>query len=358
MNRSEADDLLLELFRRLLNSGLCLGVAELLAARKSLVAGFGAAGDDDLRRLLRLVWCKSAAQSVELDTELDELLSQRRWRETVKPEGGECSLTEEPAESPASEMPSREIRPPHSEVEPRPAPAVMPLPVRAPEMSFADGVDTPLAAYGPVSRRTMAHTWRYLRRPVKDGPPGPVDLPATVERAARQGFFDRTVQERRTTDHAHLVLLVDQGGSMVPFHRLTRDLVQTAGDSGLGRVDIGYFQNVAPERIYLDPRRTRSVALEQLLAGCTAETGVLLVSDAGAARGGRDQQRFQATARLLVQLKRLSWNVAWLNPVPRTRWEGTSAQLIESMVSMFPMDDYGFSNAVDVLRGQPSGSRS
>jgi uncharacterized protein with von Willebrand factor type A (vWA) domain len=83
---------------------------------------------------------------------------------------------------------------------------------------------------------------------------------------------------------------------------------------------------------------------------------VLIVSDAGAARGGRDQARFRATARLLVGIKQRTAHLAWLNPVPRARWPGTTAQLIGAIVPMHPMDEDGFGNAIDVLRGLAPGS--
>jgi uncharacterized protein with von Willebrand factor type A (vWA) domain len=219
------------------------------------------------------------------------------------------------------------------------------------------GADPDLTTEHPVTRRTMAYTWRYLRRPVKDGPCDQVDLRATVERAARQGFFDRPVLGRRATDHGRLILLIDQGGSMVPFHRLTRDLVETAEASGLGRVELGYFQNVPSPQVHQDPHRTRPLSLAGLLADCTAETGVLLVSDAGAARGGSEPRRFQETARFLVGSRRLTAAVAWLNPVPRDRWPGTTAALIALVVAMYPMDEEGFGQAVEVLRGQSGGGR-
>jgi uncharacterized protein with von Willebrand factor type A (vWA) domain len=203
----------------------------------------------------------------------------------------------------------------------------------------------------------MAYTWHYLRRPVKDGPCDQLNLAATVERAARQGFFDRPVLERRVTDHGHLILLVDQGGSMVPFHRLTRELVETLGEARLGRVEIGYFQNTPAERVYLDRYRKQSIPLAHLLADCDSGTGVLIVSDAGAARGGRNQARFRATARIVVRIQQRTALLAWLNPVPKVRWPGTTAQLIRAIVdnNMYPMDADGFSNAVDVLRGQAPG---
>jgi uncharacterized protein with von Willebrand factor type A (vWA) domain len=90
-----------------------------------------------------------------------------------------------------------------------------------------------------------------------------------------------------------------------------------------------------------------------VLAGCSPDSSVLLVSDAGAARGYRTMTRIRTTTELIVRLKRLTTLIAWLNPMPKPRWRSTSAQFIGRLVPMFQMNNDGFSNAVDVLRGQP-----
>jgi uncharacterized protein with von Willebrand factor type A (vWA) domain len=215
-----------------------------------------------------------------------------------------------------------------------------------------------LRTYWPVSRRSMVYTWRYLRRPVKDGPRDVLNIEATVEHSARQGFFLQSVYERRENNYAHLIMLVDQGGSMMPFHRFTRDLVDTAGnESSLERVDIAYFHNVPPANVFRNPHLTEQLPLDELLAGGSTDSSILVVSDAGAARGYRNINRIRATTDFLVNIKSLTTLIAWLNPMPKPRWSGTSAQFIERLVPMFPMDDDGFSNAVDVLRGQPAHAR-
>ncbi|MCB1816260.1 MAG: VWA containing CoxE family protein, partial [Candidatus Competibacteraceae bacterium] len=92
--------------------------------------------------------------------------------------------------------------------------------------------------------------------------------------------------------------------------------------------------------------------LTKLLAECNPDSSLLFVSDAGAARGHRRLARIRATAECLARLKRVSSFIAWLNPMPAPRWDGTSAQFIAGLVPMFQMDPDGFSNAVDCLRGQ------
>jgi uncharacterized protein with von Willebrand factor type A (vWA) domain len=200
----------------------------------------------------------------------------------------------------------------------------------------------------------MVYTWRYLRRPVKDGPRDVLNIDVTVEQTARQGFFLNPAYERRESNHAHLVMMVDQGGSMIPFHRFTRHLVETAcEESTIRQVDVMYFHNVPPPSVFRDPYLTEPLVLEQALEDCTPDSSVLLVSDAGAARGYRSMTRIRATTEFLVRLKQRTNLIAWLNPMPQARWRSTSAQFIRRLVPMFQMDRDGFSNAIDVLRGQP-----
>lgn len=353
VDHKDLDDLLVALFQRLRAAGVPLGLSELLDAWRALTGRLRSDGDERLKRVLSLLWCSSTAHIVELETLLDRLLAEcpaeiaESDSEAVPPDP---TTPPEPLPHPTETPPT-----PPAHIEPHPAPVVMPLPVRAPEMPAPPVDDRLLISADPVSRRSMAYSWHYLRRPVKDGPRDRFDLPATVDRVARQGFFDRPVLGRRVTDHSHLILLVDQGGSMIPFHRLTRELVETLDEAGLGRVDIRYFQNTPAAQIYLDPHRTHPVPLTDLVAECNSDSSVLIVSDAGAARGGRDQARFRATVRVLVGIKQRTARLAWLNPVPEVRWAGTTAQLIGATVSMFPMDEDGFGNAVDRLRGQARG---
>ena len=67
----------------------------------------------------------------------------------------------------------------------------------------------------------------------------------------------------------------------------------------------------------------------------------------------RTQLMLACIRRFLVQLKRRTTLIAWLNPMPQSRWASTSAQFIARLVPhMFQMDRDGFGNAIDALRGQ------
>lgn len=361
MNGYDPKTLLLAVFDRLRRHGFALGVGELLAAYRAVDGGWGRAGPEALRPVARLLWCHSPEEVTEFEEIYDDVCAE------VVPPAGTPPREEQTREPPPRPPELPPVEPPLVGPPAAPPPLsteLTPLPVRTPSRPPPGETGPELRAYWPLSRRSMIYAWRYLRRPVKDGPRDVLDVAATVEQTARQGFFLRAVYDRRQRNYAHLVLLVDQGGSMVPFHRFTRDLVETARDeqaSQIRQVEVAYFQNVLPPHVFRDPHLTvtESRTLKQLLADMTPDTSVLVVSDAGAARGYRNTTRIRATAEFLVQLKQRTTLIAWLNPMPQSRWASTSAQFIARLVPhMFQMDRDGFGNAIDALRGQrPHASR-
>ena len=345
--------LALDLFTRLHRSGFNIGVAELLALHRALEGGWGTTGPDDLAGVARLVWCNSRQEQAEFDLQWQALAAY--W--AAHPGSATAGTAGAPPPIAPAPPPREESAPappqPESRVQPERHPEVAALPVRAPFIPAPAPGEESIQSYWPLSRRDMVYAWRYLRRPVADGPADVLDVAATVERVARQGFYLAPVYHRRVRNHAHLLLLVDQGGSMIPFHRFTRELVETAQqESTLERVEVYYFQNVFGERVYRDPHRTDALSLDAALAGCDAESSILIVSDAGAARGRTRLDRISATALALATLKSHTMLLAWLNPMPRVRWRGSSAQIIAGQVAMQPMQADGMSNAIDQLRGQ------
>jgi uncharacterized protein with von Willebrand factor type A (vWA) domain len=212
-------------------------------------------------------------------------------------------------------------------------------------------------AYAPISRLSMAYAWRYLRRPVIDGPADFLDVQATIKLVAQQGFFLSPVYKRRQSNHAHLMLLIDQGGSMIPFRSITQDVVATAQqETSIKEVTVFYFHNVVRDTVYTDEYLTEWLELETALEQCDANTSILIVSDGGAARGSYDPQRIEATEQMLTVLKRRTPLVTWLNPMPRIRWEGCSAEPISKLSQMFQMNPDDFSSAIDSLQGRGASS--
>lgn len=348
----DAYALALDLFARLRGSGFNIGVGELLALHRAVEGGWGADDPDALARVARLIWCNSRQEQAEFDLQWQALTAY--WAEHHAPPPPKPELPT-PAPAPERERaePPTPYSPPESRIQPERHAELAALPVRAPFIPAPVTGEESIQSYWPLSRRAMVYAWRYLRRPVADGPADVLDVAATVTVTARQGFYLSPVFRRRLRNHARLLLLVDQGGSMTPFHRFTRDLIETAQqESALAAVEVFYFHNVFEERLYRDPQRTVAEPLDVALAGCDAETSVLIVSDAGAARGRRNRARIRLTALALAELKSRTPLLAWLNPMPSERWRGASAEIIAGLAPMYPMDADGLSAAIDQLRGQ------
>ena len=81
---------------------------------------------------------------------------------------------------------------------------------------------------------------------------------------------------------------------------------------------------------------------------------MLIFSDAGAARGGYSEERYELTKKFLAQIKQRVRYIAWLNPMPRKRWANTTAADITRLVPMFEVSRRGLQDAIGVLRGRPT----
>lgn len=352
MSDEDRRQLITGLFWSLRRKGLSLGVSELLAALAALDSG--SAQGDKLKLALRLIWCKSRAESRDFDLAWEETAAQAATPAQSPPT--EPPRAPESPAAPPSEPPKQALAPGVRQSQTpgmTTGPAWGTLPVRVPFTPSGADEAVGLWAFSPVTRRQMIYSWRYLRRPVLDGPPDVLDVAETVSRVAQQGFYLAPVYRRRERNHAHLLLLLDQGGSMTPFHRLTHDLAETARDeSAIGSVDIFYFHNVPADHLFFDRYCTEKVAIARVLDGCTDDTSVLIVSDAGAARGKLSVERILTTTRFVGQLRAHTALLTWLNPMPSSRWEGTTAAVIAHTLPMFPMNQDGLAHAIDAARGQ------
>jgi uncharacterized protein with von Willebrand factor type A (vWA) domain len=211
----------------------------------------------------------------------------------------------------------------------------------------------------PVSHRQMKQGWRYLRQFSREGPPIELDMEATIQQVAQHGVLLNPVLVPRRTNRIELLLLIDQDGSMVPFHHLSQELADTALRGGrFSRVRVYYFHNCPDEYLYRDRYHLEAESIDDCLSNLPkARTVCLIFSDAGAARGGFSSRRRRLTKFFLKELRQYVRYTTWLNPVPRDRWETTTAHDIAALVPMFEVNRQEFYKAIDVLRGrhQPLG---
>ena len=372
---------LFELFTQLRQAGLPLGVEEYQSLLRALQGGFGIPDLAALARLCKTLWVKSAGDERIFDYQLEQVRLLARASEPSSSLAPSSKITAPASPSSTTKTGPTSTPPPadHPEV-----PSISTAPLETPftptspsevpvqiedevqiaraVLQAASGDDDSFYGYFiqtdeyfPITLRQMKQSWRYLRRPVREGPPVELDVESTVKEIGRQGVLLKPVLLPRRTNRTQLLLLIDYGGSMVPFHSLSRRFAETALRGGrLGKADIYYFHNCPEVYLSRDSADQEHELLQNILNYLHVErTGVLIFSDAGAARGGLNPERVEMTEKFLGQLKQEVRYMAWLNPMPYSRWAGTTAGKIMRSIPMFDLSRRGLDDAISVLRGRP-----
>jgi len=344
---------LLDIFNSLRQRhGLPLGVDEYLAVLRSLQAGFGIGSRQEVEQLCCLVWAKS-----EEENRLIRRLFEQMWRYSPTESGNEGKHSIDATETLAPEPPSSNEPLPELETHP----SLTPEPVQAVQAVRSSRRDRELkrprysllTEYFPVTKRQMKQSWRYLRRPVREGVPIELDVEATVAKMGHEGILLEPVLMPPRSNRTDLVLMIDQEGSMVPFHELSRQLVETAQRGGrLRQLRVFYFHDYPDEYLYRHPAMLNAQPMSEVLEEIGEQAAVLIVSDGGAARGNFDQERIESTKVWIEQLQQSLRYYAWLNPMPNECWQQTTAGEIARLLPMFEMSRQGMNAAISVLRGR------
>lgn len=356
---------LLELFTRLREAGLPLGIDEYRLSLKALQEGFGTADQETLAEMCCTLWVKSSDEEHLFKYHFQQVMANRHHVNAVSRENGDqpsskvedkrsdINRSDEPfSNTPVNIPTSPELMQVEEEIQV--AEAVQITNQNSEEIVVNRFTQTD--EYFPVTRRQMKQSWRHLRRFVRQGLPTELDLEATIEQFGRIGILLEPVLVPKRINKTELFLLIDHKGSMVPFHALSHRLAETALRGGrLGKASIYYFHNCPTQYLYYDQTRQQAESVTDFLAQLRPErSAVLIFSDGGAARGGFSWERLELTQKFLDQLKQRVRYIAWLNPMSTERWFSTTAGEIAHLVPMFEVSRQGFDQAIDVLRGRGS----
>ncbi|WP_414756567.1 VWA domain-containing protein [Anabaena sp. CCY 9910] len=368
---------LLDIFNSLRQRhGLPLGVEEYLVVVHSFRAGVGVNSRQELEQLCCMLWAKSEEENRLIQRLFGEMWKQIELHPVNSPE----SLNEPTSSKDTSILISESFTPENDESNSietatskefplddevisnlEATPTITPEPVQAVQAVRSIRRDRErkrpryllLTEYFPVTKRQMKQCWRYLRRPVRQGLPTELDVEATVAKIGHEGILLQPVMMPPRKNRTDLVLLIDQEGSMVPFHDLSRQLVETAQRGGrLRTTNVFYFHDYPDEYLYRHPAMLEAKAISEVLAEIGERAAVLIISDAGAARGNFDAERVNNTKVWIEQLQQSVRYFAWLNPIPSECWRQTTAEEIARFVPMFEMSPQGMNAAISVLRGR------
>lgn len=359
----ELDSWLFPVFDRLRKQGVPLGVSDYLLAIETVRSGVALTNAETFKQLCSLLWAKSREDQELFDLAFAELVEPQLYQEsslqkTIPAPANKTSPSTNPAYSTDLDKFPPELEPePESEIRQKKV-ALHPQSLSQPLSLKTNLTDEPhyyqLTPRLPISPREMTAAWRQLRRPQRAGPPQDLDVEGTIKSICSSGLWLSPVLQPRRRNQARLVLLVDQQGSMAAFSGLIQAVIESILKGGLlGKVSFYYFHDCPEKLLYQHPSLSKATSLENVLDAQAKSNSVLILSDAGAARGNYEQKRVAQTSDFLKTLRNYTYLYAWLNPMPEKRWVSTTAEEIARLVPMFPLTREGLNDAVNILRGHP-----
>ncbi|MDM0048611.1 VWA domain-containing protein [Variovorax sp. J22R115] len=201
----------------------------------------------------------------------------------------------------------------------------------------------------PVALRTLVIAWRRYRVARRSGPPVELDIEATVAAQCRTGWLLEPVRLPARRNEARLLVLVDASASMVAWRGLHEPLAESLQQGRLKQARLLYFENDPRMGLFESAAMHRPLDWKDVL-GEHGDAAVLVMGDAGAARGLRDRQRLAGTREFVGRVVNQGSRLAWLNPMPRERW-GDAARPLRPSAVMHELNEDGLTRAVDFLRG-------
>ena len=349
------------LFTRLVEQGVPLGVRDYKDALAALREGFGFGGRARLLWLCQALWARTDEEARLITLAFRDMPPPTPEENARAAElAGETKKSlDKPKDSKGADAP-----PPERQGEAaRRDGAPVPMPqfasptqpgVGLPRARAEAAGDEPfiLTPSPVIPLRSLVIIWRRFRAAMRTGPKVELDIDATIAAQSRAGLLLEPVLVAARRNQARLTVLLDASNSMLPWREFGRTLVESLRRGQLGRSAVYYFHNAPLDTLYEGESLSGPVKLEDALKQHESST-LLVVSDAGAARGVYNAERVAETRDFLSKVAGRWQPAVWMNPMPRARWKGTTAEAVGRLsgLTMFELTEEKLVLAVDVLRG-------
>jgi uncharacterized protein with von Willebrand factor type A (vWA) domain len=207
--------------------------------------------------------------------------------------------------------------------------------------------------------RQIKMALRGLRQLSRIGPEDELDLERTIDATSKNAGEIEMVWTRSRKNAVKLLLLMDVGGSMVPFARLCSRLFSAAHSSTHFKdFQYFYFHNCIYDNLYQDIERQDAVSTDHLLHTLEPDYKLVLVGDARMAmpeltqRYGAIYYYERNEVPGLLRLKQFAehfTHCVWINPTEPYYWNHPTVMLVEKFFPMFELTLDGLDQAVKKL---------
>ncbi|MDZ4109593.1 MAG: VWA domain-containing protein [Brevundimonas sp.] len=210
-----------------------------------------------------------------------------------------------------------------------------------------------------LGTRNIKVALRRLRRFARQGALDELDMDATIDGTARQGWLDIHMRpERRNT--IKVLLFLDIGGSMDAHVKMCEELF-SAAKTEFKHLEFFYFHNCLYEGVWKDNRRRHSEKIPtwEVLNKYPGDWRAIFVGDATMSPyevtmpGGSVEHWNEEAGAVWMKRATQQWDkVAWLNPSPERYWSySASVGMVRELVDerMYPLTLDGLEKAMRAL---------
>jgi hypothetical protein len=210
-----------------------------------------------------------------------------------------------------------------------------------------------------LGTRNIKVALRRLRRFAREGAADELDMDATIDGTARQGWLDVVMRPERH-NAVKLLLFLDVGGSMDPWVKLCEELF-SAATSEFKNLEFFYFHNCPYEGLWKDNRRrfTERTPTWDVLHKYGHDYKLVLVGDASMSPyeithpgGSVEYFNDEAGSAWLHRLTNTYPAAVWLNPIPKAQWGySQSIRIVRELMNdrMYPLTLAGLDEAMREL---------
>jgi uncharacterized protein with von Willebrand factor type A (vWA) domain len=210
-----------------------------------------------------------------------------------------------------------------------------------------------------LGTRNIKVALRRLRRFAREGAADELDLDATIDGTARQGWLDVHMRPERH-NAVKLLLFLDIGGSMDGHVRLCEELF-SAARSEFKHLEHFYFHNCIYEGVWKDNRRrfVERTPTHDVMHKFGHDHKLVIVGDAAMSPyeishpgGSIEHMNEEAGAVWLKRLTDTYASAAWINPTPEAYWQQShSTVMLKTLMGgrMYPLTLDGLDGATREL---------
>ncbi len=200
---------------------------------------------------------------------------------------------------------------------------------------------------------------RGLRQLGRIGPEEELDIEGTIDSTARNAGDIDLKWMRSRINSTKLILMMDTGGSMIPYARLCSRLFTAAHSvSHFKDFKFFYFHNCIYDNVYQDIEHEDGIPTEWLFRNYSSDYKFVMVGDARMAtselthRYGAIYYYERNEVPGLYRLQQIANHFShcvWLNPEDERFWQHPTVQMIKEIYPMHQLTLEGLGEAIRVL---------